>query len=170
MPEQTKPRKSISINKHTVALFNFLGKKKLLSAKEEELVVAAIRGAEKNTSGEIRVYIESHCRFVDPVDRAIEVFYGLKMDKTDDHNGVLIYIALKDRQLAVYGDEGIHARVGREFWQNAVSGMLQHFNKANHIAGICETVAAIGETLKKEYPYQPNDDKNELPDEIVFGN
>ncbi len=153
-----------------MALFNFFGKKKLLSAKDEELVVAAIRAAEKNTSGEIRVYIESHCRFVDPVDRAIEVFYGLKMQNTDDHNGVLIYVALKDRQLAVYGDEGIHARVGKAFWQNAVQQMLQHFNKANHVAGICETVTAIGQTLHNEFPYQPNDDKNELPDEIVFGN
>ena len=152
-----------------MALFNFFKKKRLLSIADEELVVEAIRAAEKNTSGEVRVYVESHCRFVDPVDRAIEVFFGLKMQETDEHNGVLIYVALKDRQLAVYGDEGIHAKVGKVFWQQAVQQMLLHFNKENHVAGICETVAAIGEVLKKEFPYQPNDDKNELPDAIVFG-
>jgi len=152
-----------------VALFPLFKKKRLLSVEDEQLVVTAIRAAEKYTSGEVRVYVESHCRFVDPVDRAIEVFFGLKMEKTDDHNGVLIYVALKDRQLAVYGDEGIHARVGKEFWQNAVKEMLSHFNKDNHVKGICETIATIGETLHKEFPYQPNDDKNELPDEIVFG-
>lgn len=140
-----------------------------MSEEDEAQVVAAIRAAEKNTCGEVRVYVESHCRFVDPVDRAVEVFYGLKMDKTDEHNGVLIYVALKDRQLAVYGDEGIHKKVSKEYWQNAVQQMLQHFNKENHVAGLCQTVAAIGETLKKEFPYQPNDDKNELPDNIVFG-
>lgn len=141
-----------------------------MSEKDEEQIVAAIRAAEKNTSGEVRVYVESHCRFVDPVDRAMEVFYGLKMEKTDDHNGVLIYVALKDRQLAIYGDEGIHKRVGKEFWEAAVKQMLQHFNKENHVAGICEMVTTIGATLQKEFPYQPNDDKNELPDAIVFGN
>jgi len=140
-----------------------------MTVAEEELVVNAIRAAEKYTSGEVRVYIESRCRFVDPVDRAVEVFFGLKMNQTDDHNGVLIYVALKDRQLAIYGDEGIYARVGKEYWQNAVKEMLQYFNKSNHVTGICETVHTIGQTLQKEYPYQPNDDKNELPDEIVFG-
>jgi len=152
-----------------VALFPLFKKKRLLSVSDEELVVNAIRAAEKYTSGEVRVFVESHCRFVDPVDRAIEVFFGLKMDKTDDHNGVLIYVALKDRQLAVYGDEGIHARVGKEFWQNAVKDMLLHFNKDNYVTGICETVTIIGQVLHKEFPYEPNDDKNELPDEIVFG-
>jgi uncharacterized membrane protein len=152
-----------------VALFPFLKKKKLLSALEEEQIVNAIRTAEKNTSGEIRVYMESRCRFMDPVDRAIEIFFGLKMEKTDDHNGVLIYVALKDRQLAIYGDEGIHMKVGKQFWQNAVKQMLLHFNKENYVTGICETVLTIGQTLEKEFPYEPNDDKNELPDAIVFG-
>lgn len=153
-----------------MALFPFFKKKKLLSVSQEELVVNAIRAAEKNTSGEVRVYIESHCRFVDPVDRAMEVFFGLKMNDTDDHNGVLIYVALKDRQLAIYGDEGIHARVDKEFWQNAVKQMLRLFNKEDAVSGICETIRNIGITLEKEFPYEPNDDKNELPDAIVFGN
>jgi uncharacterized membrane protein len=153
-----------------VALFPFFKKKNLLSASQEEQVVEAIRAAEKNTSGEVRVYVESRCRFVDPVDRAMEVFFGLKMEKTDDHNGVLIYVALKDRQLAVYGDEAIHKRVGKEYWHTAVKQMLQYFNKQDHVKGICEVVTTIGKTLEKEFPYQPNDDKNELPDAIVFGN
>ena len=152
-----------------MAIFPFFKKKQLLSTSDEALIVEAIRAAEKHTSGEVRVYVESHCRFVDPVDRAIEVFYGLKMNDTDDHNGVLIYVALKDRQLAVYGDEGIHAKVGKDFWQNAVTQMLKHFNKEDHVAGICQTIKAIGETLAKEFPYEANDDKNELPDDIVFG-
>ena len=152
-----------------MALFPFFKKKKLLSAADEERVVTAIRAAEKYTSGEIRVYVESHCRFVDPVDRAIEIFFGLKMNNTDEHNGVLLYVALKDRQLAIYGDEGIHARVGKEFWQNAVQQMLQEIKKDNLITGICNAITMIGQTLQKEFPYEPNDDKNELPDEIVFG-
>ncbi len=153
-----------------MALFPFFKKKKLLPAAQEEQIVNAIRAAEKNTSGEVRVFVESHCRFVNPVDRAIEVFFGLKMDQTDEHNGVLVYVALKDRQLAIYGDEGIHARVGKDFWHQAVQQMLQLVKEQDIINGICAAIASIGQTLQKEYPYQPNDDKNELPDEIVFGN
>jgi uncharacterized membrane protein len=152
-----------------VAIFSFFKKKNLLSDAEEAQVVNAIRAAEKFTSGEVRVFVESNCRFVDPVDRAIEVFYGLKMEKTDDHNGVLVYVALKDRQLAIYGDEGIHKKVGEAYWKNAVQLMLQHFNKQNHVQGICEVITTVGQTLAKEFPYEPTDDKNELPDEIVFG-
>jgi uncharacterized membrane protein len=152
-----------------VAIFPLFKKKKLLSHSDEELIVNAIRAAEKFTSGEVRVFIESKCRFVNPVDRAIEVFFGLKMEKTDDHNGVLVYVALKDRQLAIYGDEGIHKRVGEQYWKNAVQQMLQHFNKQNHVEGICEVVTTVGQTLAKEFPYEAADDKNELPDEIVFG-
>jgi uncharacterized membrane protein len=152
-----------------VAIFPFFKKKNLLSPSEEEKIVNAIRAAEKFTSGEVRVFLESKCRFVNPVDRAFEVFYGLKMEKTDDHNGVLIYIALKDRQLAIYGDDGIHKRVGEAYWKNAIQQMLLHFNKENHVDGICETITTVGQTLAKEFPYEPTDDKNELPDEIVFG-
>ncbi len=148
--------------------FSIFKKQRLLSLADEELIVQAIRIAEKHTSGEIRVYVESKCRFVDPVDRAMEVFFGLKMDKTDDHNGVIIYIALKDHQLAIYGDEGINKKVGKDFWSNEIKKMLHQFNGHNYIKGICEIINDIGQTLQKEYPYL-KDDKNELPDEIVFG-
>jgi uncharacterized membrane protein len=151
-----------------VALFNFFKPKRLISHSDEEQIVQAIRTAETNTSGEVRVYIESKCRFVDPVDRAIEVFYGLKMEKTKERNAVLIYIALKDKQLAIYGDEGIHAHVGSDYWITSVKKMLEHFNKENIVAGLCSTILQIGETLKIEFPYKTTD-KNELPDNIVFG-
>jgi uncharacterized membrane protein len=151
-----------------VALFNFFKPKRLISHEDEEQIVQAIRTAETNTSGEVRVYIESKCRFVDPVDRALEVFYGLKMEKTEHRNAVIIYIAIKDRQLAIYGDEGIHARVGSDYWRSSVKKILEDFNKDNIVAGICNTILKIGDTLKSEFPYKTTD-KNELPDKIVFG-
>ena len=81
------------------------------SAKEKQKVVAAIQKAEHQTSGEVRIFIESRCRFVDPLRRAHEIFGGLKMYETAARNAVLVYVAMKDRQLAIYGDEGIHQRV-----------------------------------------------------------
>lgn len=128
----------------------------------------AIRAAEKRTSGEIRVFIESRCSYVDPVDRAIEVFFGLKMDKTEDRNGVVLYIAMKDHQLAVFGDKGIHEKVGTEFWNKEVNKMLSSFSRENYKDGIVQIVTEIGDALVSNFPYE-NEDRNELPDDIVFG-
>jgi uncharacterized membrane protein len=153
-----------------LAFFNFFTKKpaSLLSSEQEAQVVEAIRQAEQNTSGEIRVFIESKCRMVDPLDRAAELFYSLKMDATAQRNAVLVYIALNDRQLALYADEGIYAKAGCDYWKNAVKDMLLQFKKEDYTIGLCNVVTQIGQTLKQEFPYQ-RDDKNELPDTIVFG-
>ena len=147
----------------------FRKKKRLLTLQEEELVVNAIRDAEHHTSGEVRVYMESKCHFVDPLDRAREVFEHLKMFKTNERNAVLVYIALKDKQAAIFGDESIHQRVNENFWNDAISRMLGYFKNEELVAGICHTITTLGDTLSKEFPYDKETDKNELPDTIVFG-
>lgn len=91
---------------------------------EKDIIVTAIQEAERRTSGEIRIYVESKCEMVNPVLRAREIFYQLKMDQTASRNGVLLYLAMDDHQLAVFGDEGIHQKVGHEFWQKEVAIML----------------------------------------------
>lgn len=139
------------------------------SEEEKQVVMDAVKQAELRTSGEIRVYVESHCRFVDPVMRSRELFQSLKMYETAARNAVLIYVAMKDRQLAVYGDEGIHAKVGDIFWNQQVQQMLQHFNKSNYALGIATMAKAIGEALQAHFPYDAATDVNELPDDIVFG-
>lgn len=147
----------------------FFRKKEFFSESEKQQIVAAIRAAEQQTSGEIRVFVESRCRYVDPLDRAAEIFVGLKMEKTIARNGVLVYVALKDRQLALLGDRGIHEKVGDEFWNREVRIILSHFNKANYADGIAQVVTEIGEALRLHFPYDKASDTNELPDDIVFG-
>lgn len=139
------------------------------SSEEKKLIVEAIKKAEQQTSGEVRVYIESRCRFVNAIDRAAEVFGELQMQNTKERNGVLVYIAMKDRQLAVFGDEGIHAKVGQVFWQKEVKEMLNQFKQSAYGAGIARIVSDIGIALHEHFPYQRDIDKNELPDDIVFG-
>jgi uncharacterized membrane protein len=152
-----------------VRLFPWQKKKDFFTHEEKEMVLEAIRVAEQQTSGEIRVYIENHCRYVDPMDRAGEIFFGLKMDHTKDRNGVLLYIAIKDRQLAIIGDEGIHREVGKEFWEKEVHELLTEFNSEHYATGIATVVTEIGEVLRTHFPYDGKTDKNELPDDIVFG-
>jgi uncharacterized membrane protein len=138
------------------------------SAEEKQLIVQAIRESERRTSGEIRVFVETKCRYMEPLDRAVELFYGLKMDKTDDRNAVLLYVAMKDRQLAVFGDTGIHSKMGTEFWQAEVAKMITHFSYSNYGQGIAGIVKEIGIALAHYFPHDDTD-KNELPDDIVFG-
>jgi uncharacterized membrane protein len=154
-----------------VGIFSFLQKKpvEFFSEKENKLIVAAIRSAEQRTSGEVRVYVESKCRFMDALDRAVELFHDLKMHETADRNAVLVYVAMKDHQLAIYGDEGIHRKVGSEFWNEELRHMLKEFNKENYAEGIACVVREIGEVLVQHFPYDKKTDKNELPDDIVFG-
>ena len=149
-----------------MALFK---KERFFSKEENELIVQAIRNAEKQTSGEVRVFVESKCRFIDPLDRALEIFAKLKMQNTAQRNAVLVYVAIKDRQLAVYGDTGIHQKTGDDYWKAAVNNMVSHFNKENYAEGIANCVTMIGKALQEHFPYDKDLDKNELPDEIIFG-
>jgi uncharacterized membrane protein len=146
-----------------------LTRKPLFNDAEQQEIVAAIQAAEHRTSGEIRVYVESRCRYVNPLHRAAEIFAGLNMEKTAARNGVLVYVALKDRQLALFGDEGINLKVGSAFWNEQVRNILGHFNKADYAGGIARVVTEIGAALQKHFPYDKGTDKNELPDDIVFG-
>jgi uncharacterized membrane protein len=139
------------------------------SAEEQQLIVESIQQAEHRTSGEVRIFVESHCTYVDPVRRAKEVFNQLNMHTTAARNGVLLYVAMKDRQLAIFGDEGIHEKVGNAFWNEEVTRILTQFNKNNYSLGISEVIRDIGEALTLHFPYDAKTDRNELPDDIVFG-
>jgi uncharacterized membrane protein len=147
----------------------FAKRKEFFSPNEQERIVNAIRLAEQQTSGEIRVYTESRCRFVDPLDRAAEVFWGLKMDMTKDRNGVLVYVAMKDRQFAILADQGIHEKVGQTFWNEEVSVMKKHFSNALPADAIEAVITDVGQALRTHFPYDRSTDKNELPDDLVFG-
>lgn len=140
---------------------------KYFTEEQKEAMVAAIREAEKNTSGEIRIHIENHTR-KEVLDRAAQVFAELKMHKTALRNGVLIYIALEDRKLAILGDAGINIKVPDNYWNDIINRLVNDFKQGDACGGICKAVHSMGQQLKKFFPYQA-DDINELPDELSFG-
>jgi uncharacterized membrane protein len=152
-----------------VRIFPWKKKKDFFSQEENQQLVDAIQKAEQQTSGEVRIFVESKCKYVDALDRAKEIFFSLKMNETDLRNGTLIYVAVKDKQAAVFGDEGIHQKVGAQYWKDVVSKMLFQFRNQKLADGICQGIHDLGEALKFYFPYQSDTDKNELPDEIVFG-
>jgi len=137
------------------------------SLEEQEEIKQAIMNAELDTSGEIRVHIENNFTG-DVLDRAAFIFKQLKMNDTELKNGVLIYLALKNRRFAIIGDKGIHAAVPENFWDNIKAKMLDHFREGTFTDGLCYGIMAAGEQLKKHFPRQKHD-VNELSDEISFG-
>lgn len=141
----------------------------LLSTSDKQLLVQAIQAAEQKTSGEIRVFIESKLSKSDPIRSAEAIFLKNKMHATKDKNGVLIYIAVKDKKLAILGDEGIHNKVGTEFWQKEVAEMVNEFKAAHYVDGIVKVIHEIGNALTTHFPYDRSADKNELSDEIMIG-
>jgi uncharacterized membrane protein len=170
MQAQKKLLRWTSQNKNSkLGLFSFgPPKHDLFTEEEKKQIVEAIREQEKRTSGEIRVFVEKKCKYVDPVDRAREVFMGLEMEHTAHRNGVLIYVAYKDRQLAIFGDEGIYRDLGEQFWHAEVAKMIGEFTEHHFAEGIIDIIQDIGSALINHFPYDSTD-KNELPDDIVFG-
>ncbi|WP_018617903.1 TPM domain-containing protein [Spirosoma luteum] len=137
------------------------------TADEQQRIVASIRQAERNTSGEIRVHVEAHCTTADPVQRAIDVFAHLGMHQTKDQNGVLFYLAHADRKFAVVGDKGIDAKVPADFWETTKDLLRSHFAKGAYADGLSRGIEQAGQQLKQYFPYA-SDDTNELADDISF--
>ena len=138
-----------------------------LTVAQEQEIIEAIRVAEKNTSGEIRVHLEKSTQ-KDTLERAKEVFLFLKMNETALHNGILFYVAVEDKKFAVLGDKGINKVVPTTFWDSVKDIVLEKFKEQNFTEGLTLGILETGSKLKQYFPYQ-DDDKNELPDIISLG-
>lgn len=141
--------------------------KDFLTEEQQSALISAIKEAEKNTSGEIRIHLDDTCR-EDPIKRAEKVFRYLGMDRTAQRNGVLIYLACESRVFAIIGDKGINDRVPEGFWNDVKDSMVSFFRKGDFAGGLRDAVLAAGEKLKAFFPYCSND-VNEQPDDISFG-
>lgn len=139
----------------------------LFSDAEQKQVTDAIARAELNTSGEIRVHIESRCK-EDVLDRAAFIFKELEMHKTERRNGVLFYVSYEDRKFAILGDGGINATVPDNFWNQIKEQMRVHFKKGDYALGLSKGIIEAGKHLKMHFPHQ-TDDVNELSNEISYG-
>jgi len=127
-------------------------------------LVAAIRAAERKTSGEIRVFI-SHKKTTEPVAAAQAQFLRLGMTKTSHRNAVLIFVAPVAHTFAVIGDSGVHEKCGEVFWREVAAEMTGHFKRSEFTEGILHGIRKAGELLAAHFPPGP-DDRNELPDEV----
>ena len=138
-----------------------------LSDQEQANVLAAISDAESQTSGEIRLHLESRCKG-DVLDRAAVVFETLAMHKTALRNGVLFYLATEDRKFAILGDGGINAVVPDNFWNDVKNRVIDGLATGKPAEGIASGIRLAGEQLSAHFPLEAND-INELSNDISFG-
>lgn len=134
---------------------------------DKTIIENAIKEAELNTSGEIRVHLAKHCK-KEVLDCASEIFAKLKMHKTEQRNGVLFFLAVNSRQFAILGDVGINTKVPEKFWNEIKETVISNFKKEKIAEGLEKGILMAGEKLKEHFPYQ-SDDVNELSDEISLG-
>ena len=140
---------------------------KFFKRSEEREIMLAIRQAEKLCSGEVRLFVESNCKIATH-ERALEVFEKLKMHETNGRNAVLIYVAMKDRKFAIFGDEGIHHKLGFSFWTEEAAVLKSFFKEDKIVEGLCQVVLDIGQVLKEHFPFSASDG-NQLSDKPVYG-
>ncbi|HXJ81842.1 MAG TPA: TPM domain-containing protein [Candidatus Methylomirabilis sp.] len=140
--------------------------RRFMSDAELDAVTGAIREAEASTAAEIRVHLDHRCPG-DPMLRAKAVFERLGMHRTAGRHGVLIYVAVANRKLAVIGDQGIHERVGEAYWERLVAGVLAHFREERPRDGFLHAVGEVGAVLRQHFP-RDADDRNELRDDVTF--
>lgn len=138
-----------------------------LSPAELARVREAVRAAETRTSGEIRVHLDVAI-MDDVLDHAAFVFQELAMDRTAERNGVLLYVSVPGRKVAVIGDSAIHEKLGDAYWQDVLHAVLTHFRQERFCDGLCAGVQLLGEKLREHFPHRP-DDRNELSDDVSFG-
>ncbi len=137
-----------------------------LTEDERTAILSAITAAEKETSGEIRLHLENFCK-AEVLDRAAFIFKKLDMHQTAERNGVLFYLAIKDRKFAILGDTGINHKVPTDFWESVKTTMLGSFTTGDFAKGLEQGIKMAGEKLKTYFPCK-NDDVNELSNDISF--
>jgi uncharacterized membrane protein len=136
--------------------------------EQQAQILASVKEAENETSGEIRIHIETSCTG-DVLDRAAWIFKKLGMHKTVERNGVLFYLAIRNRKFAIIGDAGINAKVPAGFWDGAKELLEKNFKEKKFAEGLAKGILLTGLQLKEHFPHL-KDDVNELPDEISFDN
>ena len=135
-----------------------------LTQLDDAAVVLAIQQAETKTSGEIRVFV-SHRAVADPVAAAQKHFHKLRMNRTRDRNGVLIFVAPRSQKFAIFGDLGVHEKCGNVFWSQVALEMTERFKKSEWTSAVTHAIGKAGELLAEHFPRRP-DDVNELPDKV----
>ena len=138
-----------------------------LNHLDDRKIVEAIAGAERKSSGEIRVFISRKMPANGPQTLALaqETFARLGMTQTKHRNGVLLFFAPDTQQFAIVGDSGVHEKCGDSFWQEVAAALSTLLKKGHFTAAVLAGIEKAGAVLALHFP-RDRDDRNELPNAI----
>lgn len=125
--------------------------KEFLNRIEHDKLVAAIKDAEKRTSGEIRVWI-SHRETSSALESARRRFHKLGMHKTAERNAVLVYVSPRSRVFAVIGDKAVHEKCGDAFWTEVAAQLSADLKKEAFTEALINAASKIGALLAIHFP------------------
>jgi uncharacterized membrane protein len=140
----------------------------IYSQSDLDFLKTCIEKAEKTTSGEIRLHLEAVCLNVIPENRAQEVFMELGMTQTKQRNAILIYLAFESKKFVLWGDQGIHERVGQDFWDKQAQYLSEQLKDGNFVSGMQKVIEQLGVALGEFFPWDDSD-KDELDNSISTG-
>lgn len=141
---------------------------RLFNPDQEKRILESISQLERNSTGELRLYVEDKCRG-NVHNRVMEIFANHGMQNTANRNAVLIYIAVRSRNIYIWGDEGIHARAGQSLWDQILVDLVADFKDGMYETGVIRAIDAIGVKLAEYFPPDGSEGNNELPDDIIYG-
>jgi len=105
--------------------------KDIFNEKEKKLITEAINLIESKTTCKIKIYVGKKSGS-NPLMDARKIFENFGMKGLKDKNGVIFFITVKDKKLAIFGDDGINSKVGEIFWKNMRDAIIEKF-KNNHL-------------------------------------
>jgi uncharacterized membrane protein len=140
----------------------------IYSQPDLDFLKTCIEKAEKTTSGEIRLHLEAVCSNEIPENRAQEVFMDLGMTQTKQRNAILIYLAFESKKFVLWGDQGIHERVGQDFWDKQAQFLSEQLKDGNFVSGMQKVIEYLGVALGEFFPWDDSD-KDELDNSISTG-
>lgn len=140
----------------------------IFSIQEEKQIKEAISKAETGTTGEIRVLLKKKTYHKDITEYARKMFFSTGMYKTRYRNAILIIVSVKDRRVAIWGDEALHNCVGQEFWNRCIEHITEGFRNQKGVEALCQVIEKCGEELKQHFPLLNQENPNELSDDVLY--
>ncbi|MFH1017228.1 MAG: TPM domain-containing protein [Pseudomonadota bacterium] len=148
-----------------------MAKLKILTREELRRLSQRIAEEENKSRGEIRVTLHEKRSWRQKkktvYELAIREFHRLRMHRTAEHTGILIYVLVGDRQFQILADEGIHRKVPEGTWEKIAAEMGEAFKAENFFEGVSDALSKVGDVLARHFPPKSRN-RNELPDDVVL--
>ena len=97
--------------------------------------------------------------------RAEVEFYRAEIGGTKGGTGIVLFLAIEERQAVVLADKGLSSLLPKETWDGVLALMLKGLKSGACADGLIEAVTKCGDILATHFPIQ-KEDLDELPNRL----